>query len=65
MEGIGESAGSVEKGLEKAVVGAERVWTVSWMRERGWRARRMIGERRDRRKVSCDFDAGPGGDVLL
>ena len=46
------SSGSVEKAWEKAVEGEERVWSVSWIRERGWRCRRMRGERRERRSVS-------------
>lgn len=32
---MGRSEGAEEKAVEKAVEGAERVWRVSWMRERG------------------------------
>lgn len=56
--------GSDEKGAVKAVVGAESVWRVSWISERGCSASRISGVRSDSNNVSCDFDGGPGRECV-
>ena len=45
-------------------VGAESVWRVSWISERGCSASRISGVRSDSNNVSCDFDGGPGRECV-